>query len=348
MRYRQLGRTGLKVSALSLGAATLGTRWGRRWTMSADEADTVVGLALDAGINFFDTANVYNGGESELWLGRALREHSARDRVVVSTKFGYRTDPRDVNSGGSGRRTMTAAVDRSLKRLDTDWIDLYYLHLWDGMTSVEETLAAAATLIAQGKIRHLGLSNVPGWYVGMAEGLRRSRDLPPVAAVQVNYNLLVRSVEHEFVSLAENTGLGLVCWGPLANGLLTGRYRVAPGERRIEGAGRLTETFGTGNVDPFADMVGDVLDCLGKIAADTGHPQATIALYWLLRRARVSSVVLGVSGSEQLRENLRTLEVELPDDALAELDRVSEPAAPHPYNFMSPELQKLVHGDDRP
>ncbi|MFF0145156.1 aryl-alcohol dehydrogenase-like predicted oxidoreductase [Amycolatopsis sulphurea] len=344
MRYRWLGRTGVKVSEFGFGAATLGSRWGPRWTMSEEDADVVVGLALDAGINHFDTANVYNGGESEVWLGRALKAHSARDRVVLSTKFGYRTDPRNVNSGGSGRRAMTAAVDRSLRRLGTDWIDLYYLHLWDRETPVAETLAAAQTLVAQGKIRYLGVSNVPAWYVGVAEGLHPGA----VSAVQLNYNLLVRSVEHEFATLAEHTGVGLVGWGPLANGLLAGRYRVAEGERRLEGAGRLTETFGTGNVDPFAPGVGDVLEQLDKVAADTGHPRAVVALAWLLGREPLASILLGVSGPEQLAQNLRAAEVDLPEDARTALDRVSEPVLAHPYNFLTPQLQKLVHGNDLP
>ncbi|WP_424185812.1 aldo/keto reductase [Actinokineospora sp. G85] len=339
MRYRLLGRTGLKVSALAVGTAAMGSRWGSGWSMPAERADALVGAAVDAGVNFFDTANVYNNGESEEWLGRALRAHSARDRVVLATKFGYRADADDVNSGGSGRRTMTAAVDKSLRRLGTDWIDLCYLHLWDGTTPVEETLDAAATLVEQGKIRHFGLSNVPGWYAGLAAGLAAG-GRPSVAAIQLNHNLLVRSVEHEFVPLARTTGTSLVCWGPLANGLLAGRYRLTP-DRRVEGPGRLTQSFGTGNVDPFA--AAGVLEALAGVSADTGHPQAAIALSWLLNRPHVTSAVLGVSSADQLAQNLGALDLDLPEDATARLDAASAPPVPHPYDFLAPDLQRLVH-----
>lgn len=175
MEYRRLGRTGIRVSVLSLGTATLGSQWGPRWSMEPTEADALIGTALEHGINLFDTANVYNGGESEEWLGRALKQRSARDNVVLSTKFGYRTDHCDVNSGGCSRRAMTSAVEKSLTRLGTDYIDLYYVHLWDRVTAVEETLETAIDLIAQGKIRYLGLSNVPGWYLGYADGLCAGR-----------------------------------------------------------------------------------------------------------------------------------------------------------------------------
>src|SRR5262245_42789037 len=220
MRYRPLGRTGLSVSCLSLGAATMGSRWGPQWTMTRREADTLTGTALDHGINHFDTANVYNQGESERWLGAALKDRVARDAVIVSTKFGYRTGPQVSDPGGSGRDAMLRSLDRSLSRLQMDYVDILYLHLWDRVTPVEETFAAAAELAAAGKIRHFALSNVPSWYLGQAQILARWRGWPSPAAVQLNYNLLTRSLEPEFFSLIAATGVGLVAWGPLANGLL--------------------------------------------------------------------------------------------------------------------------------
>ncbi|MEV8327648.1 aldo/keto reductase [Kitasatospora sp. NPDC056731] len=343
MRYRQLGRTGLLVSAYCLGAATFGTRWGPRWTMEEKAADSLVGQALDRGVNFFDTANVYNGGESEIWLGRALKSHSARDRVIVSTKFGYRNDSRDVNSGGATRRTMLASVERSLTRLGTDRIDLYYLHLWDGVTPVEETLAAAADLVTAGKIRHFGLSNVPGWYVGYADALCRERGWPMPAAVQVNYNLLERSAEYEFLGFARYSGIAAIGWGPLANGLLAGRYRVDSDQRSVQGPGRLTESFGTGNVDPFREHVPRVLDALDEISARTGWPPAQISLAWLLRQPHLASVAIGVSEENQLTDCLAALDLELTADDCRRLDLAGRQPAPYPHHFLEPNMQKLVH-----
>ncbi|GAA2794779.1 aldo/keto reductase [Kitasatospora paracochleata] len=347
MKYRQLGRTGLKVSGLCLGVATFGTRWGPRWTMSRAEADEVVDTALAHGVNFFDTANVYNGGESEVWLGAALRRLSARDRVVVSTKFGYRTDPRNVNSGGCGRTSMFASVEKSLRRLQTDRIDVLYMHLWDRVTPVEETLSAAADLVAGGKIRYFALSNVPGWYAGQAEVLCRWRGWQPPAALQLNHNLLVRSAEHEFFPFARLTGTGIVAWGPLANGLLTGRYRIDRAERRITGPGRVTETFGTGDVDPFRAGVPEVLALLGKLSGELHCTPAQLALAWLLSKPEISSVALGLSSPDQLVENLKAIDLTPPLEALAALDQASAEPVPYPYTFLQDDLQReLVHGPD--
>ncbi|MGW1564078.1 aldo/keto reductase [Streptomyces sp. NPDC002144] len=347
MRYRCLGTTGLKVSRLCLGTATMGSRWGARWTMPEGDADSLIGSALDLGINFFDTANVYNGGESETWLGRALRRRSVRDTVVVASKFGYRTDPRNANSGGCSRSAMFTAVEQSLQRLGTDYIDLYYLHLWDGVTPPEETLAAAGDLISAGRIRYFGLSNVPGWYLGQVQVMSQWRGLPAPAAVQMNYNLLERSVEHEMTPLLRN-GPSLVSWGPLANGLLAGHYRVDPKRREIHGRGRLTDAFTTGDIDPFQQVVTQVLDCLGGISRELGCSAAQVALAWLLHKPAVTSVALGVSSPKQLLENAAALDMELPAEMVARLDAASARPVPYPYTFLEAAYQESVHADQSP
>jgi aryl-alcohol dehydrogenase-like predicted oxidoreductase len=311
--------------------------------MPEASSDALVGMALDSGINFFDTANVYNGGESEQWLGKALSRRSVRDRVIVATKFGYQADPRDLNSGGSGRGAMLAAVDRSLRRLGTDYIDLYYLHLWDGVTPAEETLAAAASLVASGKIRAFGVSNVPGWYLGQAQVLCRWRGLPPVAAVQMNYNLLERSVEHEMFPLIGRES-ALVSWGPLANGLLAGHYDIDLAAREIRGKGRLTETFGTGDLDPFQEVVPRVLGCLAELSAELGCGIAQLALAWLLHKPELTAIALGVSSPEQLTGNLAALDVALSADMMARLAAASARPVPYPHTFAGPEYLELVHG----
>ena len=347
MDYHLLGRTGLKISALSLGVATLGSRWGDRWTMSRAAAENLVGTALEHGINHFDTANVYNMGESEQWLGSILNRLSARDRCVVSTKFGYRTHPDDPNSGGAGRKNMFGSVERSLRRLETDYVDVLYLHLWDRVTPVEETLDAASDLVRAGKVRYFGLSNVPGWYLGAADAMGSHPRLARPVAVQLNYNLLTRAAEPEFLSFQRNSGIGLVAWGPLADGLLSGRYTVDPVGRRIIGSGRLTDTFTTGDVDPFSPAVSRVLRCLATLSDRLGHPPASIALAWLLRKPEVTSVLMGVSTVEQLKANLSALDVPLDADAIADIDRASLDPPVNPYTFLTDELQELVHGKDR-
>jgi aryl-alcohol dehydrogenase-like predicted oxidoreductase len=211
---------------------------------------------------------------------------------------------------------------------------------------VQETLAAAADLVRAGKVRHFGLSNVPGWYLGFADALGRSAEYVRPAVVQLNYNLLTRAAEPEFLSFLRYSGIGMAAWGPLANGLLTGRYLVDPANRRVTGAGRLTETFTTGDVDPFHPVVARVLDCLEQLAARLGRPPALIALAWLLHQPEVSTVLMGVSTVEQLTENLAALEVSLDQQALTELDKASLEPPAHPYTFLTDELQELVHGNE--
>ncbi len=308
------------------------------------DSDSLVSKALDCGINFFDTANVYNGGESEEWLGKAIRRRSVRDSVIVATKFGYLTDPRNLNSGGCSRSAIFTSVDQSLSRLGTDYIDLYYMHLWDRVTPPEETLAAAASLIASGKIRYFGVSNVPGWYLGQSQVLCQWRGLPQVAAVQMNYNLLERSVEHEVFPLVGRKS-ALVSWGPLANGLLAGHYDVDLAKREIRGKGRLTEAFATGDLDPFQEVVLRVLSCLDELSRELGCSTAQIALAWLLHKPELTAVALGVSSQKQLLENVAALNVQLSPDMLARLDKASARPVPYPYTFLGPEYQDMVHAN---
>jgi aryl-alcohol dehydrogenase-like predicted oxidoreductase len=344
MRRRVLGWTGLKISEFSLGVATFGSRWGAHWTMSRSDAARVLDCALDHGIDHVDTSNVYNQGESEAWLGELLRRPGCRDRLTVATKFGYRTSPTEPHSAGCGRSAMNKAVDSSLRRLGIDTIDLLYVHLWDMLTPPEETLSAAAEIVTAGKIRYLGLSNVPGWYLGSCDALGSAISLPRPAAVQLHHNLLVRGHEGEFYSFVDFRNTGLVCWGPLANGLLTGRYAIDRARRTITGAGRLTETFSTGSVDPFDPVSERVLGCLAELSAETGHPPARLALAWLLTRRQVSTVLLGVSSEQQLVDNLAAADLALPDEVVDRLNRASDRRPEHPWTFLTPEVQSLVHG----
>lgn len=346
MPFRQLGQTGLRVSRLSLGTGTFGSRWGPRWSMPALQADALVGLALDRGVNFIDTANVYNGGESELWVGRAINGLRARSRVVVATKFGYRGDARALNSGGASRSSMAASVEKSLTRLGTDYIDLLYLHVWDGVTPVAETLGAAADLRAAGKIRYFGLSNVPGWYLGASDVMADWRGWPRTAALQMHYNLLARTIEGEFLPYLRREGTGFVVWGPLANGLLARPYSIDQRTRTVTGAGRVTEAFGTGDIDPHGPRVEPVIATVKRIACAHGHAPGQVALAWLLAQEPVSSIVLGVTGPDQLEENLGALAVSLTSPELEELNHASQPDSIYPYTFAEPGVLNLVRGPE--
>jgi aryl-alcohol dehydrogenase-like predicted oxidoreductase len=348
MRYTRLGRTELRVSELGLGAATFGSKWGPAWTMTRREAARTLGTALDHGVNLVDTSNVYNRGESESMLGELLARQGLRDRVILSTKFGYRTDPDDPTSGGCSAVAVRRAIERSLRRLRTDHVDLYYVHLWDDATPPEETLAALDDLVTAGTVRHVGLSNVPGWYAGAWDALAAAGHGPRPAAVQLQHNLLVRVHEQEFLPYLRHRDVGLVCWGPLANGLLAGRYELDHETRTVQGVGRMTRNFTTGDVDPFTDQTRRVLAELDALVAETGRTHHELSLGWLLAREETSSVLLGVSSPEQLAANLAVADSDLPPEVLSRLDIVSRPTVEHPWTFLEPDVQQLVHGVPSP
>jgi aryl-alcohol dehydrogenase-like predicted oxidoreductase len=342
---RTLGCTGVSVSRLTLGTANFGSRWGPHWTLEKERAKRLVAKAYAHDIRAFDTANVYNQGESELWLGEILSALRLRDKVTVSTKFGYLTNPNDTQSGGSGRAPMRRAVEISLKRLRTEALDILYLHLWDRRTPIEETLSAAAELVTSGHIRSFALSNVPSWYLARAALLCRESGLPGLAAVQLNYNLLTRHLELDFGDLLKISGVDMIAWGPLANGLLSGRYDLDVKAKTLTGEGRLTgAAFTTGTVDPFMPVVAGTVSELGKIAQEIGLRPAQIALSWLLNQDLPTSVIIGVSNEQQLAEHLHAAECRLDDGLLERINAVSKPTIPYPQRFLEPDIQVLVHG----
>jgi len=347
MRLTMLGATGVAVSRLTLGAANFGSYWGPHWTLEKAEAKRLVARSFEHGVRAIDTANVYNQGQSEIWLGEILSELRVRHQVTLSTKYGYLTNPDDRQSGGSGREPMRRAVEKSLRRLRTDTLDILYLHLWDRRTSVEETLSAAAELVAAGHIRAFALSNVPSWYLARVALLCESAGLPGLAAVQLNYNLLTRHLELDFEDLLRISGIDMIAWGPLSNGLLAGRYRINRRTKALVGRGRLTDAiFTTGAVDPFTDVVSRTLRELRKSARETGLKQAQVALAWLLSRNPPASVVIGVSSEAQLCEHIRASEFSLDPAIVARLDNASKPTYCYPQRFLEPDIQILVHGRD--
>ncbi len=325
MRYNQLGRTGLIVSELCLGTMTFGGNegmWGRIGQLQQDEADALVKAALDAGINFFDTANVYAEGRSERILGQALKNLGvAREEVVVATKVLGRMHP-GPNGAGASRGHIHDQVKASLERLQTDHIDLYQIHGFDAATPIEETLYALDSLTRRGVVRYFGLSNWAAWQIVKAVGIAAAKNYAPIASLQAYYTIAGRDLEREVIPALQSEGLGLMVWSPLAGGFLSGKYT-----REGEGEGRRAG-FDFPPVDKERGY--DVIDVLRELAEAKGRSVAQLALGWLLHQKAVSSVIVGAKRPEQLADNLGAVEVEFSAEELARLDQVSKLPAEYP------------------
>ncbi|MEU4216117.1 aldo/keto reductase [Actinoplanes sp. NPDC026623] len=316
--YFLLGSSGLRVSALGLGTMTFGSGG---WHAGEEASRAIFHRYLERGGNFVDTADIYGGGAAEELLGRLVRETGDRDRLVLATKFGGPTHPDDPNGRGNGRKHILAAVDASLRRLNTDYIDLYWLHLWDRVTDCDEVMSTFDSLVRGGKIRAVGLSNVPAWWAAKAQTLAHHRGWEPVAALQLEYSLAERSIEWEHLPAARNLGMAVVPWSPLANGFLTGKYRPNPAP--ASGAGRLAEDQGWPVAVTLTDRHWRILDALTAVAADAGATPAQVALGWVAGRPGVVGTLVGATTVAQLDANLSALELDLTAGHLATLDAAS-------------------------
>ncbi|HXW10228.1 MAG TPA: aldo/keto reductase [Steroidobacteraceae bacterium] len=327
MLYNRLGDTGLIVSRLAFGAMTFGKADGAYaaiFKVGQDLANELVARSLDRGVNFFNTADVYANGESEVMLGRALGLR--RRDVAIATKAGMRTGEPLLSSGLSRRYLLNSAED-SLRRLGTDYIDVYLVHRPDPHTPVEETVDALDLLVRQGKVRYVGFSNWPAWQAAKAIGLQQARGAEPFRAAEMYYSLVGRDLEHEVVPFARDAGVGIMVWSPLAGGFLSGKYTR---EDPTGGGGRLTGF----NFIPFDRERGyDLVDVLREIAKDREATPAQVALAWLLHQAQVASVLVGASSTAQLDDNLAAADVTLSPDELERLDRLTAPAATYPGWF---------------
>lgn len=341
-RYYTLGRTGLRVSRLALGTMTFGTEWG--WGSDAATARAVFDRYLDAGGNFFDTADVYTGGRSEMLLGEFVRDARARDRVVIATKYTFNDSfggaHPDANTGGNQRKNLLRALDGSLQRLGTDYVDLYLMHAWDQVTPVEEVMRTLDDVVRAGKVRHVGFSDVPAWIAARAQTLAEWRGWEPLAALQLEYSLVERNIEREYTSLATTLGAGIMAWSPLASGLLSGKYRPGAGE------GRLAQLKDSTNpaFQKFSERNWAIVAELERVANELGLPMAQVALNWVVNRPGVASVIVGASNVDQLEANLKALDVALPPEMLARLDAVSRPERQFPYYFFEPGMQAMITG----
>jgi aryl-alcohol dehydrogenase-like predicted oxidoreductase len=334
--YHLLGTTGLRVSPLALGTMTFGQP---DWGTDEDASRRIFSRYLDSGGNFVDTANVYAQGRSEELVGRFVRETGTRDHVVLATKFAQTTQAGNPNSFGNGRKNIIAALDASLRRLGTDYVDVYWMHIWDTLTPTEETMSTLDSLVRAGKVRAIGLSNVPAWYATKAQALAWSHGWEPVAALQMEYSLVERAIEREHLPAALDLGIGVVPWSPLSHGFLSGKYRRESAD--YSGAGRLDAEF----FRAMRDVMGShgehdwkVLDTLLTVAAELDRPAAQVALAWVLRRPGVTSTLIGAHTVEQLEDNLAAWELDLPAEHRARLDEVSAPDLPGLYRMFDPEL----------
>jgi aryl-alcohol dehydrogenase-like predicted oxidoreductase len=341
MEYRQLGRSGLRVSSLTLGTMTFGGSGGFRdvGTTDVDGARRQLDMALDAGVNLIDTADIYSDGAAEEILGRAL--DGRRERLLLATKarFGMGSG---VNDAGLSRHHLIEACEASLRRLKVDHIDLYQLHEWDGQTPLEETLGALQHLVQSGKVRYVGSSNFTGWQVMKALAIARAEGLPVFSSQQVYLSLQERSAEYEIVPSAIDQGLGLLIWSPLAGGLLSGKYQrnqPPPPGSRLAGEWDEPPVYDE-------DKLYDTVDVLVEIAQGHGVSPARVALAWLLTRPGITTVIVGARTDEQLADNLAAAELKLSEDEIGRLEAVSRPPLIYPHWHQRASASDRLSGAD--
>ena len=325
--YVTLGRSGLRVSPFCLGAMTFGEDWG--WGSSVAESEAIISRFMERGGNFIDTANVYTKGHSEKIIGGFVgRDHARRDRIVIATKFFGNLFPGDPNGGGAGRKTIVSSCEQSLRRLQTDYIDLYWMHCWDRFTPVDETMRALDDLVTSGKVRYIGFSDTPAWKVSQAQTIAHLRGWAPLIALQIEYSLLERTVEGELIPMALEMGLGVTPWSPLKSGVLSGKYtRENAASVKADRGERVTQNLG--------EKVYSIIDELIAIGKELGSSPASIALAWVQGRPGVASTIIGARRMDQLDQNLAALDVTLSRDQVARLDKLSKPTLGFPMQFLN-------------
>jgi 1-deoxyxylulose-5-phosphate synthase len=320
VKYVNLGSTGLRVSRVCLGMMSFGNDSERPWVLNEDEAEPIVKAAVDGGITFFDTADAYSGGASEVATGRLLARMFRRDDVVVATKVFMPMGPGE-NTGGLSRKHILSGIDASLRRLDMDYVDLYQIHRWDYRTPIEETMQALHDVVRAGKARYIGASSMFAWQFAKAQHAADRLDWTRFVSMQNHYNLIYREEEREMIPQCTDQGVAVIPWSPLARGVLAGS-RTRDGERRTTRS----------NTDAFADSLYgeadfDVVDRVGEVAAERGVPPAQVALAWLLHRPGVTAPIVGATRLGHLEDALAAEELELSEE---DMRRLEEPYVPHP------------------
>jgi aryl-alcohol dehydrogenase-like predicted oxidoreductase len=336
MRYRLLGHSGLRVSELCLGTMTFGEDWG--WGSSKDESRAILDAFLEAGGNFIDTANLYTNGTSETLLGEFLGTN--RQRTVLATKYTLAwPGGNDPNAAGNHRKNMMQSVEASLKRLKTDYIDLYWLHVWDRITPIDEVMRAFDDLVRQGKILYVGVSDMPAWVVARANTLAELRGWSSFVGLQVEYSLIERTVERELLPMAKAMNLGVTAWSPLSGGALTGKYlkeraKASGGEGRYD-----SEMMKANRPDERMDaIVREVV----QVAEELGKSPAQVALAWLNHRAIPIIPIIGARKLDQFQDNLASLDLKLDPIQVSRLDEASKIDLGFPYSFYERDMVKAI------
>jgi len=319
-----LGKSGLRVSRLVMGGMTFGEEGG--FGSNTAQSDQVLSKYLELGGNFIDTANIYTKGHSEKIIGDYFaKEKGKRNRVVIASKFMGNLYAGDPNGGGAGRKAIVDQCHESLRRLQTDYIDLYWLHAWDRFTPVEETMCALNDLVREGKVRYIGFSDVPAWKAAQAQLLARANNWAPIIALQLEYSLLERTIEGEHVEMANELGMGIIPWSPLKSGLLSGKFTKADPMSgvRYSFVGEVT--------DHQYAIVGEVV----KVAKELDTKPSIVSLAWVQQKSGVSATLLGARTLEQLESNVKSIDFKLPESAIKRLDEISKPTLNFPHEFLS-------------
>ena len=339
MKFRLLGASGLRVSEAALGTMTFGEDWG--WGAAKDEARKVYDTYREAGSNFVDTANVYTNGSSERFVGEFINEH--RGSVVLATKYSNAVPGNDPNAAGNHRKSMMQAVDASLGRLQTDYIDVYWVHIWDQMTPVEEVMRGLDDLVRQGKILYAGISDAPAWWIARANTLAELRGWSRFVGVQVEYSLIQRTVERELVPMAKGLSLSVLAWSPLANGVLTGKYH---GDGKAEGSRMARPEMQ--EFLPEQERTKRIIASVKAMAEQAGRSMAQVALAWLRHRPVPVIPIIGARKISQLQDNLASLDLELSADQLQALDEASRIELGFPYYLYDARMTRaLAYGGTR-
>lgn len=335
MRYRLLGNSGLRVSEAALGTMTFGEDWG--WGSGKDEAHKVYDAFREAGGNFIDTANIYTNGTSESWLGEFMEGH--RESVVLATKYSNAFPGTDPNAAGNQRKNMVQAVEASLKRLKSDYIDLYWVHIWDGLTPVDEVMRGLDDLVRSGKVLYTGISDAPAWWIAQANTLAQMRGWTSFVGLQIEYSLLERTVERELIPMAQALNIGVTAWSPLSGGVLTGKYQGSDGKD-----GRMNHDMMKG-FQPEGVDIGKVLEAVKQVAQETGRSMAQVALSWLQSRPVPVIPILGARKLSQFQDNLASFTLTLTEEQVKRLDAASRIEPGFPEKMFQRDMVKAIrHG----
>jgi len=341
-QYITLGRSGLRVSRLSLGTMTFGEDWG--WGADAAESRRIFDAYVERGGNFIDTANIYTNGSSEKLLGQFIADR--RDSLVLATKYTSSMQPDDPNASGNHRKNMLRAVEASLRRLNTDYIDLLYLHAWDFLTPVEEVMRGFDDLVRAGKVMYAGISDAPAWQVARMQTIADLRGWSPLVALQIEYSLVERTVERELIPMAKELGLGVLGWSPLASGVLTGKYSAADlGQDAVASPTGSRKNVATAN-GALSERSLRIAAVVKQIADELGRSPAQVALAWTLLNPALTASIIGARTLKQFEDNLGALDVVLDGSQRARLDQVSAIARGFPHDFLDlPLTRQVVFGN---